>query len=157
MSEFTAILVYRVSCRIARATQRKKGEREREREREREGFDFFTIKLNDGVESFGESAVVSSFLLLQYLGNQLRLLGPHERCVYPMSPLTSPLLLYLKTNKQRQKQKNRDWRDGSMVKSTSCSSRGLGFNSQHPHGSSQLSVTPVPGDLTPSHRQTCRS
>ena len=24
------------------------------------------------------------------------------------------------------------------------------FNSQHPHGSSQLSVTPVPGDLTSS-------
>jgi hypothetical protein len=30
------------------------------------------------------------------------------------------------------------------------------FNSQHPHGSSHLSVTPVPGLLTPSHRHTCR-
>jgi hypothetical protein len=29
------------------------------------------------------------------------------------------------------------------------SSEGLRFNSQHPHGSSQLSVTPVPGNLTP--------
>jgi hypothetical protein len=48
------------------------------------------------------------------------------------------------------------WRDGSGVKSTGCSSRGLGFNSQHPHGSLQLFVTPVPGDLTLSHRQTCR-
>lgn len=28
-----------------------------------------------------------------------------------------------------------------MVKSTSCSSRGLGFSSQHPHGGSQASVT----------------
>jgi hypothetical protein len=28
-----------------------------------------------------------------------------------------------------------------VVKSTDCSSRALGFNSQHPHGSSQLSVT----------------
>ncbi|CAO2590642.1 hypothetical protein LEMLEM_LOCUS5939, partial [Lemmus lemmus] len=40
------------------------------------------------------------------------------------------------------------WRDGSVVKSTDCSSRGPGFNSQHPHGSSQLSEDPVPGDLT---------
>jgi len=30
--------------------------------------------------------------------------------------------------------------------------RGPGFKSQHPCGSSQLSVTPAPGDLTPSHR-----
>lgn len=33
----------------------------------------------------------------------------------------------------------------SAVKSTGCSSPGPGFDSQHP-GSSQLSVTPVPGD-----------
>ena len=45
-----------------------------------------------------------------------------------------------------------DWRDGSVVKS--CSSRGPGFNSQHPHGSSQLSVAPIPGDLTPSYQHT---
>jgi hypothetical protein len=32
--------------------------------------------------------------------------------------------------------------DGSAVKSTDRSSRGTGFNSQHPHGSSQLSVMP---------------
>ena len=31
-----------------------------------------------------------------------------------------------------------DWRVGSLVKSTGCSSKGLGFNSQHPHGRSQL-------------------
>jgi hypothetical protein len=30
------------------------------------------------------------------------------------------------------------WRDGSMVKSTNCSSKGPRFSSQHPHGSSQL-------------------
>jgi hypothetical protein len=41
------------------------------------------------------------------------------------------------------------WRDGSAVKSTDCSSRGPRFNSKHPHGGSQLSVTPVPGTLTP--------
>jgi hypothetical protein len=30
------------------------------------------------------------------------------------------------------------------------------FNSYYPHGSSQLSVTPVPGNPTPSNRHTCR-
>jgi hypothetical protein len=29
------------------------------------------------------------------------------------------------------------WRDGSVVKSTDCSSRGLEFNSQQPHDGSQ--------------------
>ena len=32
------------------------------------------------------------------------------------------------------------WRDGSVVKSSDCSSRGPKFNSQHPHGGSQPSV-----------------
>ena len=32
------------------------------------------------------------------------------------------------------------WRDGSIDKSTCCSSKGLRFGSQHPYGSSQLSV-----------------
>jgi hypothetical protein len=32
------------------------------------------------------------------------------------------------------------WRNGSVVKSTDCSSRGPEFNSQQPHGGSQLSV-----------------
>jgi hypothetical protein len=34
-------------------------------------------------------------------------------------------------------------RDGSAIKSTDCSSRGLGFDSQHPDGGSHLPVTPV--------------
>jgi hypothetical protein len=34
------------------------------------------------------------------------------------------------------------WRSDSVVKTTACFPRGPGFNSQHPHGSSQLSVTP---------------
>jgi hypothetical protein len=34
---------------------------------------------------------------------------------------------------------NGGWKDGSAVKSTDCSSRGLEFNSQQPHGSSQKS------------------
>ena len=37
-------------------------------------------------------------------------------------------------------------RDGPVVKSTCCSSRGPRFSSQNPHGS-QPSVTPVPGHL----------
>jgi hypothetical protein len=32
------------------------------------------------------------------------------------------------------------WRDGSVVKSTDCSSGGPEFNSQQPHGSPQPSV-----------------
>lgn len=31
---------------------------------------------------------------------------------------------------------SKTWRDGSAAKSISCSSRGAGFNSQHPHGGS---------------------
>ena len=45
----------------------------------------------------------------------------------------------------------RGWRDDSVVKSTSCSSRGPGFNSQQPNSSSQLSVSPVLGDLAPAN------
>lgn len=33
-----------------------------------------------------------------------------------------------------------------MCKSTDCSSRGTGFESQYPQSSSKLPVTPVPGD-----------
>jgi len=47
-----------------------------------------------------------------------------------------------------------DWKDGSLAKSTGCSSRGPGSNSQHPHGNQHLSVTPVPRLLTSSHRHT---
>lgn len=39
---------------------------------------------------------------------------------------------------------------GSKVKSTGCSYRGLGFNSQHPFSGSQPPVSPVPEDLMPS-------
>ena len=40
----------------------------------------------------------------------------------------------------------RDWKDGSVVKNTGCSYRGLGFHSQH----LQPSVIPVHGDTVPS-------
>jgi hypothetical protein len=42
---------------------------------------------------------------------------------------------------------NLELRDGSVVKSTSCTSRRPGFYSWGPHGSSQTSVTPVSGNL----------
>jgi hypothetical protein len=45
------------------------------------------------------------------------------------------------------------WRDGSAVKHTLYSSRGPEFNSQHPYGRLQLSITPVPGHLTPATDQ----
>lgn len=54
----------------------------------------------------------------------------------------------------------RGWRDGSGVKMASCSSRGCGFNSQHPHSGSQPSGIPVPGDpnLQPHmvHKHICK-
>ena len=40
------------------------------------------------------------------------------------------------------------------VRSTGYPSRGPGFNSQHPYGSSQLSITSVSGDWIPSYRHT---
>jgi hypothetical protein len=49
-----------------------------------------------------------------------------------------------------------------MDKSTGCSSRGPGFDSQHLHGGSQPPMTPVPGDLLAIsgarvvHRPICR-
>jgi hypothetical protein len=43
-----------------------------------------------------------------------------------------------------------------VVKSTGCSCREFGFNSQHPHGSPYQPKTAVPGDPTPSHIHTYR-
>jgi hypothetical protein len=43
------------------------------------------------------------------------------------------------------------WRDGSVVKSTDCSSRGPEFNYQQSHGGSKLSAILFPGNLTPSN------
>ena len=41
------------------------------------------------------------------------------------------------------------WRDGAAVKSMGCSSREPKFELQDPHGGSQPSVIPVPGDPVP--------
>jgi hypothetical protein len=45
-----------------------------------------------------------------------------------------------KKRKEKKRIDSRAWRDGSVVKSTDCSSRGPKFNSQQPHGGSQPSV-----------------
>jgi hypothetical protein len=44
-------------------------------------------------------------------------------------------------------------KDGSEVKCTGFSSKGLGFNSQHPRGSSQLSNTDIFTPQTYTYRQ----
>ena len=43
---------------------------------------------------------------------------------------------------------NHGWRDGSAVNNSYCSCKEPRFESQHPHGSSQPSVTQVPGNMT---------
>ena len=65
-------------------------------------------------------------------------------------------ILSWKREKEREREEMGGRRDGSVVKSTGCSSQGPKFNFQHPHGSSQLSPTPVPGNPTPLHRHRCR-
>lgn len=47
-------------------------------------------------------------------------------------------------------QRKGSWEGGSAIKNTECCSRRLRFRFQHPHGSSQPSVAPVPGGLKPS-------
>jgi hypothetical protein len=73
------------------------------------------------------------------LGFELWTFGRAVGCSYPLSHLASPHKLLF-----------RGWRDGSEVKSTDCPSRAPRLSSQHLHGSSQLSVTTVSGDLMPS-------
>lgn len=41
-------------------------------------------------------------------------------------------------------------RDDPVVKTAGYSSRGPGYDSKHPYGGSQPSITPVPGRVTPS-------
>lgn len=47
------------------------------------------------------------------------------------------------------------WRDDTVGKNTDCSSKGPKFNCQHPHGTSQLCLAPVLGDMMPTYRHTC--
>lgn len=49
----------------------------------------------------------------------------------------------------------RCWKDGSEIKRNGYSSGELSFDTKQPHGSSQLTITPVPGDLI-SYSDLCR-
>lgn len=55
-----------------------------------------------------------------------------------------------------QRPEARGWRGGSVLKSTGCFSRGPEFKSQYTHGSSQLSATPVPGNISNTLTPTCK-
>ena len=59
--------------------------------------------------------------------------------------------LYLRLSKEDgDKDRERRLGGGRAVKCTCCSPRGPEFDSQHPHGGSQLTITESPGNLTPS-------
>ena len=64
-------------------------------------------------------------------------------------------VFYRLFEREKERKRGRGHKErGSTVKSAGGSSREPGFNFLHPHGSSHLSVTPVPGDLMPSYRHT---
>ena len=48
--------------------------------------------------------------------------------------------MYSNNKNKSLKTKLQGWTDGSVARSTDCSSRGTEFNSQEPHGGSQPSV-----------------
>lgn len=56
--------------------------------------------------------------------------------------------MHITPYKQTTENNIKGWRDGSVVEGIVCSCRGPRFNSYCPYGSSQSSVTSVPGDLT---------
>ena len=71
--------------------------------------------------------------------------------------VTTYKYIYIHTDIQTDRQtiNTRCWRDDSAVKNAGCSSKGSRFNSQNFRGSSQLSVTSVPGYPTPPQRHIC--
>jgi hypothetical protein len=103
-------------------------------------------------------------------------LNIHLKClkppVTPSDPMPSSgfcghLHTHIRQKHVIYKNKSWGWKDGSEVKSFGCSFRAPAFESQHPHGSLQLSVTSVPGGPVPIsglfehfsqlvHRYTCR-
>jgi hypothetical protein len=60
--------------------------------------------------------------------------------VYRMSSRTARATQRNPVLKNKTKKRSRGWRDGSVVKSSDCSSRGPEFNSQQPRDGSQPSV-----------------
>jgi hypothetical protein len=72
--------------------------------------------------------------------------------VYRVSSRTARATQRNPVSEKNKNETPKGWRDGSVIKSIGCSSRGPEFNSQYPRGDSQLSVTQVPVDLTLLHR-----
>lgn len=104
----------------------------------------FKVKLGPGQLLEQTSMAVHSQLQLQLKFIQAAFppaLGAHAHThTHTKKNLTVKLL----------EDQSQEWRDDSVVENTDFSFRGLGFNSQRPHGSSQSSITPFPGDPAPS-------
>ena len=64
---------------------------------------------------------------------------------------------YLKSESQTEnrKERTRAREVAQRLRALACSFKGPRFNSKHPHGGSQLSVTPVPGHLMSSLTSEC--
>lgn len=60
-----------------------------------------------------------------------------------------PLQVHWETLSEKKNKVERGWRDGSAIRSTTCSFGGSGVSSNHPHGVLQPWKTPVPGDQWP--------
>jgi hypothetical protein len=65
---------------------------------------------------------------------------PREQEVGSVIAYTGEVVTKHKRGKDQQKAMYKGWRDGSVVETADCSSRGPEFNSQQQHGGSQPSV-----------------
>jgi hypothetical protein len=87
------------------------------------------------------------------LGGRGRRISEFEASlVYRMSSGTARDTQRKPVSEKREREREREnpvlgWRDGSVVKSTGCSSRGPEFKSQQPHGGPQPSVMESDGLL----------
>jgi len=111
VSELEASLVYRVSSRTARATQRN------------------PVSKNQNLIHFKKMWGWGFSSVVERLPRKRKALGS-----VPSSEKKN------KKKKKKKKRKGKGWRDGSVVKSSVCYSRGPEFSSQQPHGGSQPSV-----------------
>jgi len=99
---------------------------------------------------YNQQLGLQKYLLVGRISSSTRHLLVHIVLVPCMSSLHSPLPLthhpipiYLSS------MVSWGWRDDSVVKNSGRSYRGPRFDSQHPHGGSQLSTMAVPEDFTP--------
>jgi hypothetical protein len=78
-------------------------------------------------------------ILVPYAGLHLSVTLP------PGDPIASSVPGHIQIHTYTIKNKNRVGEDALDLQSTGCSSRGPGFDSQHPHSGSQLSITHFQG------------